>query len=158
ELEDDVRQRDRRIAELKDELESERDLTQQMADQIQRYEETIEAWKRAFDMVINEEGVWVWSPNYTNGNEWVEKYQSLLREGNKFVGEYNATGRKSNVGRPLAASDAQCETVRKMHKAGTSLRNIADETNLGLNTVRTIIGRANGTDRTTIKHLTRIDP
>jgi hypothetical protein len=157
-LEDELRQRDRRISELKSELESERDLLEQMSDQIQRCNETIESWKHAFDMVLNDEGMWTWDPKYTNGLEWVEKYQALVDKWNKFVGEYNSTVRKRNVGRPLAASDAQCETVRKLHKAGTSLRDIAEETNLGLNTVRTIIGRVNGTDRTTVKHLTKIDP
>jgi hypothetical protein len=39
-----------------------------------------------------------------------------------------------------------------------SLRAIAEETSLTLRTVRTIIGRAQGTDRTTMKHLARIDP
>jgi hypothetical protein len=48
--------------------------------------------------------------------------------------------------------------VLKLRKRGMSLRDIADETSLGLNTVRTIVGRTNGTDRTSIKHLRRIDP
>jgi hypothetical protein len=38
-----------------------------------------------------------------------------------------------------------------------SLRQIAEETNLGLNTVRTIIAQAKRTDRTTRKHLARIE-
>jgi hypothetical protein len=50
-----------------------------------------------------------------------------------------ATVRPRNVGRPLAASEAQCATVLKLHKAGTSLRAIAEETSLGLRTVRTIV-------------------
>ena len=35
----------------------------------------------------------------------------------------------------------------KLHKAGKSLRGIVDETSLSLQTVRTIVGRKNGTDR-----------
>jgi hypothetical protein len=157
-LEDELRQRDRRISELKDELESERDLTQRVVDQIQQYEESIEAWKHCFEMVLNDEGVWIWSENYTNGIEWFEKYQALLGKWNKFVAEYNTTVRKRNVGRPLAASDAQCETVHRLHKGGGSLRDIANETNLGLNAVRTIVGRANCTDRTTTRHIAKVDP
>jgi hypothetical protein len=38
------------------------------------------------------------------------------------------------------------------------LRDIADETSLALSTVRTIIGRDNRSDRTTIKRLQRLDP
>jgi hypothetical protein len=48
--------------------------------------------------------------------------------------------------------------VRKLRKSGMSLRGIADETSLPLHTIRTIVGKVNGTDRTTIKHLERIDP
>jgi DNA-binding CsgD family transcriptional regulator len=43
--------------------------------------------------------------------------------------------------------------VRKLRKAGKSLRWIAEETSLGLNTVRTILAKANGATR---KHLARI--
>jgi hypothetical protein len=47
--------------------------------------------------------------------------------------------------------------VRKLRKAGKSLRWIAEETSLGLNTVRTIVGKLDGTDRTSRKELERID-
>jgi hypothetical protein len=63
-----------------------------------------------------------------------------------------------NVGRPLAASEAQRAAVLKLRKAGKSLRVIAEETSLGLRTVCTIVDQGNGTDRTTVKHLARIDP
>lgn len=46
----------------------------------------------------------------------------------------------------------------KLHKAGTSLRDIAEETSLGFQTVRTIVDQGAGHDRTTVKHLERIDP
>jgi hypothetical protein len=49
-------------------------------------------------------------------------------------------------------------TVRKLRMAGRSLRAIMEETNLGFQTVRTILGKDAGTDRTTRKHLQRIDP
>jgi hypothetical protein len=82
----------------------------------------------------------------------------LLRDWNKFVPEYNAVVRPKPVGRRVAASDAQREQVLKLRKGGASLRGIAEEMNLGLQTVRTIIDQKHGTDRTTIKHLKRIDP
>jgi hypothetical protein len=158
ELEDEIRQRDRRLSEVKDEMESERDLAHRLAEQVQESSDTIEAWKHCFEMVPNEEGVWEWQQAFAQGREWFEKYKSLLREWNKFVPEYNSAVRKRSVGRPLAASDAQCANVRRLHKAGSSLRQIADETNLGLATVRTIVGQINGTDRTAVKHLAKIDP
>jgi transposase len=61
------------------------------------------------------------------------------------------------VGRPLAASEAQCDQVRKLHKGGKSLRWITEETGLGLGTVRTIVDKAEGTDRTANKHRGRIN-
>jgi DNA invertase Pin-like site-specific DNA recombinase len=61
------------------------------------------------------------------------------------------------VGRPIAASEAQQLEVRKLRKAGKSLRAIADELTLSLHTVVTITSKEAGTDRTTIKHLARID-
>lgn len=61
------------------------------------------------------------------------------------------------IGRPLAASAAQISQVLKLHKCGSSLRGIADETSLGLPTLRTIIGKRYGTDRTSQRHRERID-
>jgi hypothetical protein len=48
--------------------------------------------------------------------------------------------------------------VLKLHKAGGSLRGIAEETGLGVNTIRTVVAKATGTDRTTMKHRGRIEP
>jgi hypothetical protein len=56
------------------------------------------------------------------------------------------------------ASEAQRAQVLKLHKAGRSLRGIAEDTNLGLQTVRTIVEQGERRDRTTVKHLQRIDP
>jgi hypothetical protein len=74
------------------------------------------------------------------------------------VPNYNAiiTASPRNVGRPLAASDAQRAQVLKLRKQGMSLRGICDETNLGLQTVRTIVDQGERRDRTTRKHLERI--
>ena len=60
-------------------------------------------------------------------------------------------GQHQPVGRPLQASEAQCEHVRKLRKVGKSLRWIAEETSLTLSTVRTIVSKADGTDRTSQK-------
>jgi transposase len=81
-----------------------------------------------------------------------------VRKWNKFIPEYNAVIQPRNVGRPLEASETQCAQVLKLRKSGMSLRNIADETNLGLSTVRTIVEKGERRDRSTRKHLQRIDP
>jgi hypothetical protein len=118
----------------------------------------VDAWKQAFEMEQNDKGDWVWKASFVEGDEWFAKHQAIVQDWNRFVPEYNAAVRPRNVGRPLAASDAQCNQVRKLRKAGTSLRDIADETSLSLQTVRTIVDQAAGVDRTTLKHLKRIDP
>jgi DNA-binding IclR family transcriptional regulator len=46
--------------------------------------------------------------------------------------------------------------VLKRRKAGQSLRSIADDTGLSLQTVRTATGKADGTDRATTNRLQRI--
>jgi hypothetical protein len=83
---------------------------------------------------------------------------ALLRQWNAAVSDFNAVVRRRNVGRPLAASEAQVVEVHKLRKAGRSLRGIAEDLSLGFPTVRTIIEQGDGRDRTTIKHLERIDP
>jgi hypothetical protein len=55
------------------------------------------------------------------------------------------------AGRPLAASDAQRKTVLKLRRARRAPRAIAEETNLGFSTVRTIVDQSDGRDRTTMK-------
>jgi hypothetical protein len=55
----------------------------------------------------------------------------------------------NGLGRPLLASEAQQRDVRKLHKSGKSLRTIVTATGLSFRTVRTIVGRVEGTDRTT---------
>jgi hypothetical protein len=91
---------------------------------------------------------------------WQEHWQTIDAY-NKLVREWNAAlplinGRTQPVGRPLAASEAQVLEVKRLRKTGRSLRGIVDDTNLGFGTVRTIIDRGNGTDRTTEKHRARI--
>lgn len=158
ELEDELKARDRRITELKQELDEQRDLVHRMSEHVCECSDQTEAWIAAFDMVLDDKGDWVWSNAFVEGYEWLQKYVELTRKWNKFVPEYNAVIRPRNVGRPLDASEAQQREVLKLHKSGMSLRSIAEETNLGFRTVRTIVDRDDGRDRTTVKHLQRIDP
>jgi Helix-turn-helix domain of resolvase len=167
ELEDEVKQCDRRIADLKRDLDKERDLVVRLDEHLRDASETMDAWKQAFDMVQNEEGVWEWSRSFVEGDDWAEKYGALLKEWNRFVPEFNSmialvddrrlAGRlvKREPGRPLAANAEQRAKIFELHEEGTSLRDIAAETKLGLQTVRTLIGKITGTDRTSRK-LSRI--
>lgn len=105
--------------------------------------------------VLIEAGSWTWKPFWDERAKLVDDYNELVSRWNAVVPIVNASTR--DIGRPLAASEAQVETVAKLHKVGQSLRTIADETGLGLRTVRTIVGRKNGTDRTTKARRERIE-
>ncbi len=105
-------------------------------------------------MELTEDGCWTWKPFYGEWTALIDKHNELVRRRNKCLPFI----RQQNVGRPFAASEAQCEQVRKLRKARKSLRVIAEETGLGLNTVRTIVGKINGSDRATKSHWQRIEP
>jgi hypothetical protein len=143
-------------------LRAERDeaqaLVREMEEHLTDCNTMIERWIEAFDMVQDEDGKWCWKQAFVRGDEWLHKYVDLARRWNKIVSQYNARVAPRNVGRPMGASEAQQVQVRKLRQSGMSLRGIADETSLALHTIRTIVGKVNGTDRTTIKHLERIDP
>jgi hypothetical protein len=156
ELEDAIKQRDARIQELRDEIDEQRDLINRLREHADDYVNSIEAWKESFGMTMTEDGKWTWAPFWNGHGELIDAYNDLVRQWNKYLPRIN--GEPRNVGRPLAASEAQCVQVLKLHKGGVSLRAIVDETNLGLRTVRTIIDQKRGTDRTTRKHRGRIDP
>ena len=158
ELEDEIKQRDRRVEELKREVDEGRDMIRRMEEHVEDRGNLIDSWIEAFDMRLDDDGVWKWRASFAEGLEWYEKYLALLKEWNKSVAEFNATIRPRNVGRPLAASKAQCVDVLKRRKRGESLQHIVDETNLSMQTVRTIIDKKDGVDRTTGKHLQRIKP
>jgi DNA-binding CsgD family transcriptional regulator len=87
-----------------------------------------------------------WDANY---DALHDAHVALLRRWNALVPKYNAAIVPRTFGRPLAASEAQQRQVLALRKAGKSLRAIVNTTGLSLRTVRTIIGKADGTDRTT---------
>src|SRR5215472_4431233 len=58
-------------------------------------------------------------------------------------------------GRPFAASEAQVERVRRLHKQGIVIARHRRR-DQPRRTVRTIVDQGDGRDRTTIKHLERI--
>jgi hypothetical protein len=60
------------------------------------------------------------------------------------------------VGRPIAASESQQQQVRAYHKEGKSKRWIAESMTLSRRTVDTIINKADGTDRSTVKRRVKL--
>ena len=156
ELEDEIAHRDRRIVELRQEIDDLRDLVRRCEEQAEDTDSIFERWKETFGMELTDDGSWTWKPFWDGWQKLIDDYNALVHQWNKFVPLINA--RRQNVGRPLAASEAQCVQVLKLHKAGNSLRGIAEETSLSLNTVRTIVSKATGADRATKSRWQRIDP
>src|SRR5262249_41560490 len=149
ELQDELKAKDRRIEELREEIDEQRDLTRRLREKVEDAIAVVDRWAETFDMVQSESGGWTWGPFWDEHNKLVDEYNALVRNWNKWVPVIN--GRTQPVGRPLAASEAQCAEVLKLHKQGRSLRGIAEEMTLGLNTVRTIVDQRRGSDRTTKK-------
>ena len=150
ELEVDLRYRDDQIKELRGEHTRAIDLVDEMREHVEAGNDLIESWIEAFDMELKEDGLWAFNhlkilDNYEKLNE---AHNKLIRQWNKFVGEYNGAVAPRDLGRPLQASEAQVKEVRNLRKAKGSLRAIAAQTGLSFRTVRTIVGKDAGTDRT----------
>ena len=158
-LEDELKIAERRIAELKTEGDEVRDLAARMHEHVEDADAVIQSWIEGFRMQLNDAGEWEWCDELVEMYDGLMvKYSDLLKRWNRFVPNYNAIVAPKDVGRPLGATNAQSAQVRKLHRGRMSLRTIADETSLSLQTVRTILGRDAETDRTSIKRLERIDP
>jgi uncharacterized protein YjaG (DUF416 family) len=152
---DELRQRDRLIADLRREQDEATDLTRRLREHAEDCYATLESWRETFGMVQVADSVWTWEPFWDEHNNLVNKYNDLVKRWNEAVPFLNAS--PQNVGRPLAASEVQVADVLRLHKQGKSLRWIVDETSLSLRTVRTIIERKLGMDRTTTARCERIE-
>ena len=149
ELEDELEQQTRKVREQATRIDEQQDLIKNIVDTLDRQVETIDGWIEVFGLKQNEDGVWLFNARkgYENAAKAYDQYNSLVKEWNKFVPQYNTLVGNRDIGRPLAASEAQQADVKKRRKAGESLRMIADRTGLSLRTVRTILDKAAGKAR-----------
>jgi hypothetical protein len=106
-------------------------------------------------MSLNDDGLWTLA-DFADADQWHDRYVALLREWNKNAVQQH---------RPSAMSAARWRQARRRSEPSASsagaIRHcaaFAEETSLGLLTVRTILDQQDGLDRTTIKQLQRIDP
>jgi hypothetical protein len=159
ELEDALKDRERRIEELREERDRQAQLITALREQIEECNGQIDRWIEAFNMVLDDDGKWQWAEGLIQERDkWLNEYQGLRSKWNKFVGEYNATVAPRNMGRPLQASEAQRLKVLARRKAGEPIRSIAENMELSVRTVRTIIDKKDGVDRATLARLQRIAP
>jgi hypothetical protein len=151
ELENELRLRDERIKELREEQTQHHELMTEMREWIEDKDALIESWIDVFEMQLGDSGAWQFDSSqseiWTEHLVLIDKHNALLRDWNKFVGRYNSTVKPGTLGRPLAASPAQCTKVRQLREAGASLRAIAVETSLSMRTVRTILDKDMGKDQ-----------
>jgi chromosome segregation ATPase len=148
-LEDDLKIALQRVDEMREERDEANATVAKALEHLQEHREIMERWRMIFHMIEVSPGKWEWETDH-----WLADYNRLFDENRRLVSEnYKLWCRivPGDIGRPLAASEAQCEQVLKLRKEGTPLRLIVDETGLGLQTVRTIIGRETRSDRTTVK-------
>lgn len=151
ELEAELRDRDDKIRLLTEERDEARQLLVDMRQRIEDNSNLIDNWIEVFQLEQNEAGVYIFNPNQSDlwqeHVDLLEKHRLLVKQWNSFVSRYNSTIVPQDIGRPLAASEAQKAQVLKLRKKSTSLRAIASETSLSLRTVRTIVEKADGKDR-----------
>ncbi len=80
ELEDQLKEAERRIAELRQERDDARDLVQRQAEHVHDCRNQTEHWIEAFNMSLDEDGVWGWQPSFVLGEQWRHKYLDLQVE------------------------------------------------------------------------------
>jgi uncharacterized coiled-coil protein SlyX len=149
-LEREGRFKDKRIAELKAELDEQRALVHEMEEHIAERDETLEHFVQAFGLVLNDDGKYGNSEFLTGHDALIGKYNDLVARHNKLVGIVNRhIARLNPPGRPMATSEVQQAEILKHHKTGRSSRWIAGEMSLSRQAVMTVIDKRDGTDRTT---------
>jgi hypothetical protein len=155
EFEDELKAAKRRIEELREEIDEQRELITELRQNAEDTDNLFDNWEEAFDLVPDGDGNVTMAPLWDEHNALVDDFNDVVRRWNKFLPLIN--GKPRNVGRPLAASEAQVIEVERLRRDGRSLRGIAEDTSLGLDTVRTIVGKMSGDDRTMRKHRARLE-
>jgi len=155
-LERELKHKDERIAELKDEIDEARDLVRRMEEHVKERDEYLENFILTFGLTLGDDNCWSNGEFIVEHNALVDKFNDLLDDYNKLVRRFNRHALVQPVGRPIAASEAQQAQIIRHHKAGKSTRWIADEMTLSRRTVTTVIDKSAGTDRTTEKHRARL--
>jgi len=150
-LEAEKRQRDEKIKELREELRQALNTVDEMREHLEDGGALIDSWIEVFDMQQDDGGSWLFDKSqsalWERHKQLLDEHEKLIKDWNRFVPDYNRTVAPRQLGRPLAASDAQVKDVNRRKKAGESLRKIAMATGLTLRTVRTIVERERGEDR-----------
>ena len=120
ELEDALKDKERRIEELRAERDKQAELIAELREQLEECSAQIDRWIEAFNMTLNDDGAWEWQQGLIQDRDkWFHKFQELRAKWNKNVAEFNAKVAPRNMGRPLAASEAQRLKVLQRHETAS---------------------------------------
>ena len=150
ELEDDVKRLTKRLDDIRCEHDETVALVSIQCEALALQEDALQNWRDQIDVFFWVEAI---KDAEASRKEYADRYEALLAKWNAFVPEYNevVAQKKRNFGRPPAASNAQAARDQ-------SLRSIAEDINIGVRSVRTIIDKKDGVDRATQARLERIAP
>jgi hypothetical protein len=155
----EIKSRDRRMDELRREINDQNALITELREEMEDLRDTLARFRDTFDLVPGVE------PDTVTNGPMVDRLNEAQAETYRLAGKYNDLLRFTRtrvwpqpMGRPLAASKAQRQRILAHHEAGRSIRWIAEEMNLGVRTVRTVIDKKDGVDRTTLDRWQRISP
>jgi hypothetical protein len=156
-LERELKLKDERIRELKDEIDEGRELVRRMDEHAKEHDEYLEHFITTFGLVLTDDGKWSNGEHLKEERALLDAYEDLRLRYNKVVNAFNRNIAVVNpVGRPIAASEMQQAQIIKHHKAGKSSRWIAEDMTLSRRTVTTVISKPDGSDRTTNHHRRRL--
>jgi hypothetical protein len=159
ELEDALKDAKRGNDDLRREINDQNSLITELREEIEDLRDTLARFKDTFDLVPDTEpGTVTNAPLIDRLNVAQARNYDLVEKYNKLLRITRARVLPRPYGRPLAASEAQRQRIQAHRKAGRSLRWIAEEMNLGLQTVRTVIDKKDRVDRTTLDRWERIAP
>jgi septation ring formation regulator EzrA len=156
-LEDDVKRLTKRLDDIRCEHDETVALVSIQCETLALQEEALQNWRDQIDVFFWVEAI---KDAEASRKENADRYEARWRSGTRLSPEYNevVAQKKRNFGRPPAASNAQAARVLDLHKADQSLRSIAEDINIGVRSVRTIIDKKDGVDRATQARLERIAP
>ncbi len=92
----------RRILELKGDLDEAQMLIGEMQEQVQDSNDMIDRWVEAFEITLGDNGTYSPAPWIAKMESYLDKYNALAAQWNKFIPKYNAAVAPRRIGRPVA--------------------------------------------------------
>ena len=112
ELEDALKIAEQRIAQMKQERDEAYELVDRMKQHVEDADELIQQWISAEQLELGDNGMYQMSVSLASQYDSLrDKYYALIKSWNRIVPMIAP----KDIGRPLAASEAQCKQVLKLH-------------------------------------------